>query len=45
MFWAIATITEQDLWNFLTTKKWRKPNTEIHLYEIVQEIRLKLAST
>ena len=38
-----STITEQDLWNFLTTKKWRKPNTEIHLYEIVQEIlRVKI---
>lgn len=33
-----STITEQDLWNFLTIKKWRKPNTEIHLYEIVQAI-------
>lgn len=33
-----GTVKEQELWNFLTRKKWRKPNEEIHLYEIVQDI-------
>lgn len=32
------TIKEQDLWNFLTRKKWRKCKEEIHLYELVQDI-------
>jgi predicted NAD/FAD-binding protein len=31
-------ITEVDLWNYLTKKKWKKPKEEIHLYEIVADI-------
>ncbi|AIE60864.1 post-transcriptional regulator [Bacillus methanolicus] len=31
-------ITEQELWDFLTKKKWKKVREEIHLYQIVQEI-------
>ena len=31
-------IQEQELWNFLTQKKWRKPNENIHLFQIVQDI-------
>lgn len=37
-----GTHNETQLWNFLTKKKWKKPNEEIYLYEIVQDIlRLK----
>lgn len=32
------TVNEQDLWSFLTRKKWRKPKEEIMLFEIVQDI-------
>ncbi len=32
------TITEAELWSYLTNKKWKKPKEEIHLYEIVQDI-------
>jgi hypothetical protein len=31
-------VSEQELWNFLTQKKWRKPQEGIHLYQIVQDI-------
>jgi hypothetical protein len=31
-------ISEQELWNFLTQKKWRKPKEDVHLFEIVQDI-------
>lgn len=33
-----GTYDEQQLWNFLVKKKWKKPKEEISLYEIVQEI-------
>jgi hypothetical protein len=29
---------EDQLWDFLTKKKWKKPKEDMHLYEIVQEI-------
>lgn len=32
------TVTEKELWGFLTKKKWKKVNEEVRLYEIVQEI-------
>lgn len=32
------TISETDLWKYLTQKKWRKPKEEVHLYEIVSDI-------
>lgn len=31
-------ITEDDLWNFLITKVWRKPRENAHIYEIVRDI-------
>ncbi|MDE3839734.1 post-transcriptional regulator [Bacillus methanolicus] len=31
-------ITEQELWEFLIKKKWKKMKKEPHLYQIVQEI-------
>lgn len=32
------TISEKELWSYLTNKKWRKTKEDIHLYEIVQDI-------
>ncbi|WP_042354944.1 post-transcriptional regulator [Bacillus rubiinfantis] len=32
------TVTEQELWTFLTKKKWRKPKEDIHLYEVIEDI-------
>ncbi|WP_141433656.1 post-transcriptional regulator [Bacillus sp. 03113] len=34
------TITEDELWNYLTKKKWRKAKEEIKLFEIVQDIMM-----
>ncbi len=31
-------VSEDDLWNFLLTKKWRKPREDVHIYEIVRDI-------
>ncbi|UII55007.1 post-transcriptional regulator [Cytobacillus spongiae] len=31
-------ISERELWNFLTHKKWRKPKLDIRMYELVQDI-------
>lgn len=31
-------ITEQELWDYLLAKKWRKGKETIHLYEIVNDI-------
>jgi hypothetical protein len=33
-----GTYNETQLWSFLTKKKWKKPNVEINLYEVVQDI-------
>ena len=33
-----GVVQEQELWNFLIRKKWRKPKESIRLYEIVQDI-------
>jgi murein tripeptide amidase MpaA len=33
-----GNITEQELWDFLIKKKWKRVREEIHLYQIVQEI-------
>ncbi|HEO8419859.1 post-transcriptional regulator [Niallia sp. FSL W8-0635] len=32
------TIKEDELWVFLTKKKWKKPSEEIRISELVQEI-------
>ncbi|MBT2688052.1 post-transcriptional regulator [Bacillus sp. ISL-47] len=31
-------VTEQELWGFLTKKKWKKPKENVRLFEIVEEI-------
>jgi hypothetical protein len=31
-------VTEDELWNFLIKKKWKKVKDEIKLYEIIQDI-------
>lgn len=31
-------VTEQELWGFLTKKKWKKPKESVRLFEIVEEI-------
>lgn len=31
-------VTEQEIWIFLTRKKWKKPKNDIRLYEIVADI-------
>ncbi|AGK55050.1 post-transcriptional regulator [Bacillus sp. 1NLA3E] len=38
MLLGYATISERELWTYLTNKKWRKCKEDIHLYEIVQDI-------
>lgn len=32
------TVSEQEIWNFLMAKKWRKSKEDVHLYEVVQDI-------
>lgn len=31
-------VSEKDLWDYLTKKKWKKLKEDIHLYEIVADI-------
>lgn len=31
-------VSEQELWEFLTKKKWKKLNEDIHLYEVVADV-------
>jgi hypothetical protein len=31
-------VTEKDLWEFLTRKKWKKFKEDIHLYEVVADV-------
>ncbi|EWG09886.1 post-transcriptional regulator [Cytobacillus firmus] len=31
-------VTEQDLWVYLTKKKWKKPKENVRLFEIVEEV-------
>jgi hypothetical protein len=31
-------VTEQELWEYLTKKKWKKPNGNVRLFKIVEEI-------
>jgi hypothetical protein len=33
-----GSVSEQQLWDFLVQKKWKKPKDEMRLYEIVAEI-------
>ncbi|WP_071395881.1 post-transcriptional regulator [Bacillus tuaregi] len=32
------SVSEEDIWQFLVRKKWRKENNEMKLYEMVQSI-------
>ncbi len=38
MLLGYTTISERELWTYLTNKKWRKCKEDVHLYEIVQDI-------
>lgn len=40
---GLKDIVEDDIWTYLTRKKWKKPKENIHLYEIVADI-LSLSS-
>ncbi|MBS4173668.1 post-transcriptional regulator [Bacillus sp. FJAT-49736] len=31
-------VEAQELWNYLTRKKWKKPKTEVHLHELVSDV-------
>lgn len=31
-------VTEQELWGYLTKKKWKKPSGNVRLFKIVEEI-------
>lgn len=35
---GFSTVDEEQLWGFLTKKKWRKVREDIKLYEIVEDI-------
>ncbi|GHH97149.1 post-transcriptional regulator [Neobacillus kokaensis] len=32
------SVSDNELWDFLTKKKWRKIKEEIHLYQIIEDI-------
>ena len=40
---GLNEVVVEDIWNYLTNKKWKKPQENIHLYEIVADI-LSLSS-
>ncbi|WP_210366778.1 post-transcriptional regulator [Bacillus sp. REN3] len=31
-------VTEKELWDYLTKKKWKKVKEDIHLYEVVADV-------
>ncbi|MHC0035789.1 post-transcriptional regulator [Pseudoneobacillus sp. C159] len=33
-----GTYQQSQIWEYFVLKKWRKPKTEIHLYEVVDDI-------
>jgi hypothetical protein len=35
---GLQEVTEKDIWESLIKKKWKKPQEDIHLYEIIQNI-------
>jgi murein tripeptide amidase MpaA len=35
---GMQEVTEKDIWNMLINKKWKKPQEDIHSYEIMQDI-------
>ncbi len=40
---GLNEVVVEDIWNYLTDKKWKNPQENIHLYEIVADI-LSLSS-
>ena len=40
---GLNEVTIEDIWAYLTSKKWKNPQENIHLYEIVADI-LSLSS-
>lgn len=32
------SVSQNELWGYLTKKKWRKPKEDIHIYEIIADI-------
>ena len=41
---GLNEVVMDDIWKYLTSKKWKKPQENIHLYEIVADI-LSLSSS
>lgn len=37
-FYGYNGVEEDALWSFLTEKKWRKPISEVRLFEIIEDI-------
>lgn len=35
---GLGAMKEEDIWNYLTQKKWKHPQEEIHLYQLVNDI-------
>lgn len=35
---GLGAVKEEDIWHYLTRKKWKRPQDEIHLYELVNDI-------
>lgn len=33
-----GSVSEEDIWDFLTKKKWKKVKEEIRVYEVIQDI-------
>jgi hypothetical protein len=38
LIFGYGRVSEDDIWSFLVNKKWRKENSEMKLFEIVQDI-------
>ncbi|RFU71610.1 post-transcriptional regulator [Peribacillus saganii] len=35
---GLKTVTDEEIWNFLVKKKWKRPQEDIHLHSIVSSI-------
>ncbi|MFJ5621725.1 post-transcriptional regulator [Peribacillus loiseleuriae] len=35
---GLGDVNENEVWECLVTKKWKKPDVDIHIHEIVQDI-------
>lgn len=38
LIFGYGRVSEEDIWDFLVNKKWRKENNEMKLFQIVQDI-------